>query len=501
MRGISKIFSAGRPALDGVDLDIWPGEVHALVGQNGSGKSTLVRILCGYHTPEPGGVLEVNGHSIALPIAPGQSRKLGLAFVHQGLGLAETLSVLDNVRVGHYRTGAGGRILWRHERVELKKALDRFNVTLPPDVLVTSLPQTTRAVIAVARAMQEIAIQQKGGLLVLDEPTAQLPREAARTLFTVMREIASRSGVGVLFVSHRIEEVREVADRITVLRDGKVVATVRKSDVSDDDLISMILGFHLEDLYPGMTEGGRECVLSVRGLKGDNVKEVTFDLHQGEVLGLTGLSGMGFEDVPYMLMGVGATEGDMVVDGQTIAAPRASPRSMAKLGVVLVPGDRQRQGAVMGLSVRENVTLPHISRFFHWFLDRPRERHFALSLLRKFDVRPPLPERSFATLSGGNQQKAIIGKWLATNPRVLIMHEPSQGVDVGARSHIFRLIRDMVDQGTAVIIASIEHEDLAHLCDRVLIFRYGHPVEQLVGKEQLSKERILERCYRPVAGQ
>jgi ribose transport system ATP-binding protein len=497
LKNLSKEFGGGRPALDAVDIDILPGEIHGLLGQNGSGKSTLIKILAGYHAPEPGAELRVNGEVVALPIAPGQFRELGMSFVHQNLGLADEMSVLDNVRVGRYERGLGWRIPWRSERRRVRDALSRFGLNVDIDTPISELSQGTRAVIAIARAVQEIEGSERG-LLILDEPTPYLPRDAVTRLFEAMRKVASEN-IAILFVSHRLEEVHEITDRVTVLRDGKVVGTAETAGLDAADLIEMIVGRRLEDLYPDPPTAGQKRVLSVRDLSGEVVQNLDFDLNAGEVLGLTGLLGNGFEEVPYLLMGtLPTTSGEITFEDRSRQANRMSVRDRIDLGMVLVPANRERDGVAMGLTLGENVSLPRISNYYHRFLlDGRSERREVIELLRRFDVRPPDPNRTMGTLSGGNQQKAVLGKWLATNPRVLVLHEPTQGVDIGARQQIFAQIRDATDSGCSVILASLEYEDLAHLCDRVLVFHGGRVTSELPRRE-LSEERIVEQCLRPI---
>jgi ribose transport system ATP-binding protein len=500
LKNLSKDFGGGRRALDAVDLDVRPGEIHGLLGQNGSGKSTLIKILAGYHAPEPGAELRVNGESVALPIAPGKFRELGMSFVHQNLGLADDMSVLDNVRVGRYERGVGWRIPWRLERRRVRDALSRFGLKVDIDAPISSLSEGTRAVIAIARAVEEIEGAERG-LLILDEPTPYLPRDAVTRLFEAMRTVASEN-LAILFVSHRLEEVHEITDRVTVLRDGKVVGTVDTAGLDPADLIEMIVGRRLEDLYPDPPAVGQKRLLSVQNLSGALVRGLDFELNAGEILGLTGLLGSGFEEVPYLLIGaLPPMSGELTFEDRVRQASRMSVRDRIDLGMVLVPANRERDGVAVGLTVGENVTLPRISNYFRRFLlDRRSERRDVMELLRRFDVRPPDPARLMGTLSGGNQQKAVLGKWLATNPRVLVLHEPTQGVDIGARKQIFAQIREATDHGCAVVLASLEYEDLAHLCDRVLVFQAGRVTSELPRRE-LSEDRIVEQCLRPIGEQ
>lgn len=497
--GWSKAFS-GRTVLRDVDLDLRGGEVHALLGQNGSGKSTLIKILAGYHAPEPGARLAVRGEPVELPLAPDAAGALGLSFVHQDLALVESATVLENLRCGQFETGAGWRISWRRERERARRSLARFGERIDPDARVADLRDVDRALVAIARALDRLE-GHDAGLLVLDEPTAFLPGDGIEALFAAVRGVAA-SGCAVLFVTHRLDEARALCDRASVLRDGALVATVAVGEASERDLVRAILGFALDDLYPEPHASGGDVALSVRGLAGPVLAGLDLDVRRGEVLGVTGLQGMGAEEVPYLLAGAGAARaGTLAVGGGlAVEAARLSPRGALELGVALLPANRQRWGVVGAASVEENVTLPALRRYFRrGRLDRRGERADVRALLDDFDVDPRDPRRAIATLSGGNQQKALLGKWLSTGSRVLALHEPTQGVDVGARRQIFRRIRAAADAGTAFVMASSEHEDLAHVCDRVLVLRDGRAVAELHGDE-LTEARIVERCFAEPAG-
>jgi ribose transport system ATP-binding protein len=493
--GLSKTFPGGQRALRDVHLDVLPGEIHGLLGQNGSGKSTLIKILAGYHSPDAGGQLLIDGSPVTLPVAAGQFRRLGLSFVHQNLALANTMSVLDNLRVGRYRTGPMGKIRWRHERQRVTDALSRFGLLLDPETQVSTLSSSQRAIVAIARALQEIEHKDRG-VLILDEPTAYLSGGALRTLFDAMREV-TRSGISIVFVTHRLEEVLEVTDRVTILRDGAAVGVKRTADVDEDDLIEMVIGRRMSEFYPALPAPSQDLVMSLSQASGPSVGPVSFDLFKGEVLGLTGLIGSGFEDVPYLIMGTqAATAGELQLKEKHVGLTELTVRDRIDMGIGLVPANRARDGGVASLTVRENITVPTISTYFRWLhLDLRNERIDVSLLLQKFDVQPPDPEKVFGTLSGGNQQKSVVAKWLATTPKVLILHEPTQGVDVGARQQIFRQIRDVTTHGCSILLASLEYDDLAHLCDRILVFRNGRIVSELSG-ENMTEDRIVEQCYR-----
>ncbi len=496
VRNISKTFT-GRRVLERFNLDIMPGEVHGLVGQNGSGKSTFIKIMAGFHVPDaaPDSSVKVRNNELTFPMRAGEATRLGLAFVHQDLGLVETASVLENVRVRRYDLGLGWRIRWNHERRYVQRILEDFGLDIDAEAHVSTLRQADRAQVAIVRAFDQLS-RAKRGLLVLDEPTPYLPRDGVERVFQTVRDVAAR-GFGVLFVSHRLEEVFEITQRVTTLRDGKVVDCVPTSSLTEETLIERILGFSLEQLYPAPHTPRSERMLSVKNVTGAGVDDVSFDLHKGEILGVTGLLGMGWDRLPYLLFGAErATAGSMELGSRGIKLESLHPQSAIKQGIAFLPADRLGDGSLQTATVRENATLAKLDDFFvRGVLRLGRERETVQRILTEYDVRPPDPERIFSTLSGGNQQKVLLAKWFETRPTVLLLHEPTQGVDVGARAQIFRRIRDAAASGAAVLLATSEYEDLPFLCDRVLVFRGGRVVAELHGGA-LTTERIVEQSFR-----
>lgn len=494
-RRMSKTF-AGLRVLKDATVEVLPGEIHGLVGQNGSGKSTLIKILAGYHAPDDGSELFVRGEPVSLPLSSADPRQLGISFVHQDLGLVETATVMENLRVGRYQTSFGWRISWANEARMTREALSRIGSSLEPGTPVSTLRDVERARLAVARALEEVRARGAGGLLVLDEPTAYLPRDATEQLFSALRGVAA-AGVGVLFVTHRLEEIQAITDRVSVLRDGALVSTQPTSEVSHAQLVEQILGFSLDRLYPTQHESPGDRVLSVRGLEGETVRDFSVDLDRGEILGVTGLVGMGHEELPYLLFGAEqAQAGELEINGQVLEMRRLKPRKAIEAGIALSPGNRRRDGGVGAATVTENLTLPSLGKYFRrGRLEYRRESRNVADMIRDFRVVPPDPTAVMATLSGGNQQKALLAKWFHTAPSVFVVHEPTQGVDIGAKRQIFQLIREAADSGTSFVLASSEYEDLANLCDRVLVLRDGHIVSSLHGGA-LTHERVLEQCFR-----
>jgi ribose transport system ATP-binding protein len=505
LRHISKTFDGVR-ALRDVDLTILRGEVHGLLGENGSGKSTLIKILSGFHAPDLHGELEINGRPISLPLRPGQFRRLGMSFVHQDLGLVGSLSVLDNLLVGDLTSERSWRLSWTRERSRARETFDSFGLDLDPRAKVSDLRPVDRALLAIVRAVGEIrantaADGSEYGLLVLDEPTVFLPARDRDRLFSIVREIAA-TRASVLFVSHHLDEILELTDSVTVLRDGKVSGTIDTVRATGEVLTEMIVGRRLE--APSI-ERQRTAVrkkVSIAGLTGGSAHDVSLTFHEGEVVGLTGLLGSGFEEIPYYVFGVrSAAAGRIHVGGSIYDLRRMNPSRAREAGVALIPADRDRDGSVGSLSLGDNLMLPVLDTYRSRLgLNRRRMRRDARELLEQFDVRPPDPRVNYRSLSGGNQQKAMLAKWLQTKPSLLFLHEPTQGVDIGARQQIFQLVRRAAADGAAVVCVSTDHEQLAAVCDRVVVFGRGRVAHELRG-DQVTTERIATQCYRVAESQ
>jgi ribose transport system ATP-binding protein len=494
VRDVSKTFD-GRQVLRSVDLTIRRGEVHGLLGANGSGKSTLIKILAGFHRPDHGATIHIDGEDHHFPLR--NSEGIGLSFVHQDLALVGDATITENLRLGRYATGFGWSVSWRNERRQVAESLRRFGIDASPDTLAGELRPVEQALVAILRALEELRAH-RGGILVLDEPTAYLPRDGVGRLFDAVREVAAL-GFGVLFVSHRLDEVRSLTDRVSVLRDGALVASAETAALTEQDMVNAIVGFELDELYPeAEPRPVTEQALEVSSLDGRVVGDVSFELRRGEIVGITGLVGMGWEEVPYLLFGAERSSAGTVSIGGAppIPASSLSPGRAVSKGLALLPADRRRDSGLAEATATENLTLATLTRYFIGGRLRSRaERQNAKLRMREFDVSPLAPEAPLGTFSGGNQQKVLMAKWLETTPGILMLHEPTQGVDVGARKHIFRRIQRAAADGAAVLFATAEYEDLAHLCDRVLVFRHGRISAVLEG-QMLTQERILDRCYR-----
>jgi ribose transport system ATP-binding protein len=499
-RNLTKTFGGAR-ALDGVDFTVGFGEVHGLLGTNGSGKSTLIKILSGYHVPDPGGSLKLFTYPVPLPLPASEAKRFGLAFVHQHLGLIPSLSVLENLRMGDFATEQRWRINWRAEARAAEASFARFGLSIDPHTEVSKLPPVERALIAIIRAFEDVQRTQTdvgGGILVLDEPTPFLPKAGVEQLFALVRNIV-KAGSSVVFVSHDIDEVRDITTRATILRDGKLAGTVDTRTTARQDLVDLIIGrkvaAHKISRAPVRDEA--KAAIRIEGLAGAGVDGVSIALRQGEIVGLAGLIGSGFNDVPYLLAGaVSATEGEIVIEGgTTVRLPDMTPSRAQEAGLALLPADRLGAAGVGSLSITDNITLPMLPSFFRRFrLDWPAMGQSAASLGAAHDVRPNRPGLPLEALSGGNQQKVLLAKWLQTAPKLFLLDEPTQGVDVGARQQIFAALDLASANGTTVLCASTDYEQLAQIASRVLIFAKGRIVAELTGSA-ISKERIAEACY------
>lgn len=493
-RQISKSFGAQR-ALDDVGITVDAGEVHGLIGENGSGKSTLIRILAGYHAPAEGGRLEVAGRPVGLPLRPGEFRNLGMSFVHQDLGLIPSLSVVENLWLDELSTEWRLRLSWRRERGRARDGLARLGIDLDPRAAVRDLRPAEQAMLAVARAVE--GLPEAGGLLVLDEPTAFLPDAERRRVGELVRKVAA-GGAGVLFVSHDLGEVREATERITVLRDGRTVASAPTGSLGARELFELMVGHPAGEAEPrGEAAGDGSRRVSIVGVEGAVARGVSLDLRAGEILGLTGLAGSGFEEVPYLMFGaLPCRGGRLVIDEVELDLAELRPERAIGAGLALLPADHARHGSVGSLSVADNLTLPALDRYRTRFgLARRRMREDASRLMADHDVRPRRPSLAYRAFSGGNQQKAQLAKWLAMRPACLLLDEPTRGLDVRAREQLIAMIRRVAGEGTAVLCATNDHEQLSALCDRVLVFSRGRVTNEL-GGDELTKEGIARACHR-----
>lgn len=499
VRNLSKTF-AGVTVLESAHLDIAAGEIHALVGQNGSGKSTLIKLISGVYRPDPGADILLDGRRIGAPVDARRLHEEGLAFVHQDLGLVGDLTVRENVRVGRHSINRLTRwIDTARDRDAVRATLEFLGVTIDPEAKVASLSPSERVAVAVSRALQDR--RPGSGVIVFDESSRSIPHEALGDFYGMIRLLASQ-GTAVLMVSHDLKEVLTVADRATALRNGRVIEMgVATSTLDEASLTRLILGREgeLDDLMTVVPSAVRETTVELRSVRGGRAHGIDATVRGGEVVGFTGSVDSGLSSLAPILSGESSGAGELVVDGRVIGLTDATPRSLLSAGVAYIPQDRPGKGLAVGLTVEENVTLPHLRlRGKPWWTGRGWRHRETDSILERFTVTPPLRHVPVVTLSGGNQQKVLLGKWLLGDPRLLILDDPTQAVDVGARSTILRATRQAAADGAAVILCSAEVEDLAAVCDRVLVLDAGRVVREL--SRPFSADDILSATFTSFEG-
>jgi ribose transport system ATP-binding protein len=462
VRGLTMAFP-GQLALDGVSLSLSGGEVTALLGQNGSGKSTLIKVLAGVYHPETGAELEVAGRRLEVG-SPVSSHELGLRFVHQELGLIDALSATENIALSAgYVTNRVGKISWAREAKRARRMLERLGAEFDVREPVARRDAVERTAIAVARALWDWD-EGNTGLLVLDEPTATMPPEDVARLFEIVRTVRDR-GAGVLYVSHRLDEIFEIADRAVVLREGQLVGDERVSGLDHQGLTRLMLGRDpaepkAED--PAADGDGAHLVLRLRGLPATRLAGLNLDIRHGEIVGVTGLQGSGREDLAYAV--TDKIRGERLGGEDEVLPDR----------VAIVPVDRQRAGSIPAFTVRENFAMVQSGRFMKGGVLRKRlERRALEEWADRLDLVYESPEQRFSTLSGGNQQKVILARWLATRPELMVIDEPTHGVDIGARATIHDIVRSFAAEGLAFLLCSSDVPDLMAVCTRILVIRRG----------------------------
>jgi ribose transport system ATP-binding protein len=487
IRDLSKTF-AGQVALDRVDLTVGAGQVHALVGQNGSGKSTLIKVLAGYHRPDPGAVARVRGRDLALGSALA-AHDAGIRFVHQDLGLVLELDAVENLMLGlSYPRGALGRIRWREAVRQARERVARVGLDIDLRCPVGELDLADRTGLAIARALPDAG--RDPAVLVLDEPTAALPDADVQRLLTTVRALRA-AGHSVLVVSHRLDEVLDVADRVSVLRDGRMVATADAADLGPDTLGRLMVGHDLVRSGARATPvgAGKDPVLVLDGVTGGTVLGLTAGVRRGETVGVAGLSGSGRETVAGLLSGRLPRTGRVTVDGRPVRP--ASPAAALAAGMAFVPGERVRYGVFPNLSVRQNLTVGSLRRHARrGYVDARSERREVRRWIDDFGIVTRGPDALVTTLSGGNQQKVLIARALRRAPSALVLDDPTAGIDVKAREAVHVILEDHTARGLAVLLASTDSDELARLCDRVLVLDHGRVVRTLHRGADLSATAI-----------
>jgi rhamnose transport system ATP-binding protein len=481
LEGIVKSFPGVR-ALRGVSFDVRPGEVHALLGENGAGKSTLIKIMSGVYAPDEGRVLVDEAPTVL--DSPQAARARGIATIYQELLLFPELSVAENIFLGHAPRGRAG-LDWRAMRRQARTLLESLDIhDLDVEQVVGTLSVGNRQRVEILRALS-----QDARVLIMDEPTAALAEHDVLRLFEIVRRLRAR-GVGVVYISHRMEEIFLLADRVSVLRDGEYVGTRDVAGTDAGTLVQMMVGRQIEALFPKVQVPIGAPALQVRDLvRRPATRGISLELHAGEILGLAGLVGSGRSELAQTLFGITpAQSGEIVLAGRTVRI--RSPAQGRALGIAYVPEDRGTQGLVRPMTVRENASLCVLRGMAHGgFIDRAAERRLADEVVRQFGVRTSGIEQVVAKLSGGNQQKIVLGKWLATKPLVLILDEPTRGIDVGAKAEIHRLMGELAGQGLAILMISSELPEVLGMSDRVLVVREGRIAAEFL-RAEATPERV-----------
>ena len=474
LRRAAKSFGGVR-ALRGVDFELHAGEVHALLGENGAGKSTLIKVITGAHQPDSGEII-VAGAPV-MHLTPAKSQALGIACIYQQPALFADLTVAENIGIRLEPSGAWRRIDWKGRNARAAELLRRVGSTISPDAEIRTLSMPEQQLVEIA-----CAIGSGARIVIMDEPTASLTRQEQERLFTVVREMRA-AGTGVIYISHRLEEITALADRVTVLRDGESVGTQPIAEVDEAGLIKLMVGREVKLLYPPAEGEPGEVVLDVRGLGcvAGGVKDVTFQVRAGEVFGLAGLVGAGRTELARVLFGLTpADAGEIQLNGQRVTI--ASPQDAVEKGIAYVPEDRRRHGVVLEMPIAENMTMAIHRRIFPGaWLRFGAEEALAREYVRDLAVKCSGPNAPGGSLSGGNQQKVSLARWLATKPKLLILDEPTQGVDVGAKSEIHRIVRQLAKQGLAVILISSDLPEALGMSDRLGVMRGGKLVATLPG--------------------
>src|SRR5215469_3438443 len=489
MRGISKTFPGVR-ALDHVRLSVWPGEVHSLMGENGAGKSTLMKILSGAYQADPGGEILIDGKTVVID-GPLAARELGVAVIYQELSLAPNLSVAENIHAGRELRSRFGMV----DRAAMERGsedvLKRLGATFGPSTLVGSLSIAERQLVEIARAVHSDA-----RIIVMDEPTTPLSSRETERLFKLIRQLRDE-GLAIIYISHRMAEIYELSDRVSVLRDGSYVGTLMRDELSAESLVGMMVGRDISGFYkkahapydPG------KVVLTVRDVADHNrVRGCSLDLHSGEVLGIAGLVGAGRTELARLIFGAEPrVRGEIAIDGRTLHVH--GPRDAINAGLVYLTEDRKHQGLFLDMSVRDNINVAVAARDARLgVLDLARGGERAKEAIRSLSIRVPNSRVNVGALSGGNQQKVLLSRLLETQPRVLILDEPTRGVDIGAKSEIYRIINDLAKTGVGIIVISSELPEVIGVADRVLVMREGVFAGELGGYtgKPITQEAIIE---------
>lgn len=477
-------FYPGVKALDDVSVEFQKGEVHALVGENGAGKSTLIKILAGAALPNAGKI-RVDGKEYD-KMTPMLAKELSIEVIYQEFNLMPALSVAENIFCGSF-IGNGITIKMKKMEEKAKELLDSMNINISPKTLVKDLSVAYMQIVEIAKA-----ISKNAEILVMDEPTAPLTNTEVEILFDVVKEL-KKKGVTIIYISHRLNEIFQIADRITVLRDGKKIATHDVAEVTRQKLIFEMVGREVTETFPVRNTVIGETVLELRHVTGNGVRDISFEVHKGEILGLAGLVGAGRTETVRMLFGADAKEqGDFILEGKAVS-PK-SPKEAVEQGILLIPEDRKRQGIILNLPIYMNITLPILGKLSKFaVINKKKEKELVEEQRLSLQIKTPSIGQLAGNLSGGNQQKVVLAKWLACQGKVLIFDEPTRGIDVGAKQEIYHLMNALCAEGMAIIMISSEMEEVIGMSDRIVVLSEGIQTAS-INKEDFSQETILHHA-------
>lgn len=489
MSGISKTFP-GVKALSRVNLELSRGEVHALAGENGAGKSTLMKIMTGVMRADAGGVIRIDGQDVTIR-DPVHARSLGISIIYQELAVVNNLTVAENIFLAREPVGPTGLIDVRRMKADTTAVLADLEMTIDPSTKVGSLSIGQRQMVEIARA-----ISYRSKLIIMDEPTASLSHHEAATLLRMVRRLTAQN-VGIVYISHRLEEIFEIADRVTVLRDGQTVHSCPISEMSRGLLVRKMVDRELSQLYgQHRSHATDEVQLSVRGLglkrraaHSAHVADITFDLHKGEVLGFFGLVGSGRTEIMEMIFGSRPHVGEIEVAGKREVINE--PSRAIEIGIGFVTEDRKELGLVLGMSVRENFSLTHLADYCTFnVVNRQREGDACQRFIKALGIKTPSTEQKVLNLSGGNQQKVVIAKWVARRPRILIVDEPTRGIDIGAKAEVHALLNKLAEEGMAIIVVSSDLPEILAISDRVVVLKEGR-ISGVVPRSEATQETVM----------
>jgi len=487
LENISKTFP-GVKALNKVKFDIYPGEVHSLVGENGAGKSTLIKVMSGAHQPDEGGIIKINGEQVKIS-NPIDAIKKGISVIYQDFSLFGNLTVAENIVINQIIEKNKLLLNWKEIRIKAEKALNVVGIKINPNEIVDNLSVAKKQMVAIAGA-----IAHNAKMIIMDEPTSALSKQEVENLYRIIDMLKSKN-IAVMFVSHKMDELFKVSDRFTIFRDGQYVDTVKSSDIDKKTLIAKMVGRDVNILNYANLSVKEEVVLEIKGLsKKGNYKNINLKLYKGEVLGITGLVGAGRSELFQTIFGIlKADSGKIILEGEEINLN--SPWTALKKGIGYIPESRQTQGLVLEKKVSENITLPLLKNFTNklGIINTKKQSSLVHDLIDKLNVRPKDENLTASQLSGGNQQKVVIAKWIATNPKILIVDEPTNGVDIGAKADIHKILRELAKNGTSIIVISSELPEILSISDRILVMRKGC-ISGEFKNSNLTQEAIMEKA-------